>query len=150
MTTYAYKVVPAPKKGLRSKGIKGTEARFASALEALMNELGALGWEYQRTDTLPCTERSGIMGHTTAFQNMLVFRREIATDTDTLAPRLLDEALMALAAPAPLAALAKPDDTDPSAGDRSDDTTAQDESTPLADAEDGEATTDDTARVTAQ
>lgn len=151
MTTYAYKVVPAPKKGLRSKGIKGTEARFASALEALMNELSALGWEYQRTDTLPCKERSGIMGHTTAFQNMLVFRREIATDTDTLAPRLLDEALMALAAPAPLAALAKPDDTDPSAGDRSDDTTAQDESTPLADAEDGdEATTDDTARVTAQ
>ena len=153
MTTYAYKVVPAPKKGLRSKGVKGTEARFASALETVMNELGAQGWEYQRTDTLPCEERSGMMGHTTAFQNMLVFRREIATDTDTLAPRLLDDAPVALVAPAPLAALAKPDDTDLNAGDRPDDTTAQDESAPLADgedAQDGEATTDDTARATAQ
>ena len=44
-----------------------------------MNELGAQGWEYQRTDTLPCEERSGFTKRVTTFQNMLVFRRTIAT-----------------------------------------------------------------------
>ena len=74
---YEYKVVPAPKKGLRGKGIKGAEARFANALETVMNELGAEGWEYQRTDCLPAEERQGLTGKTTVFQNMLVFRRRL-------------------------------------------------------------------------
>lgn len=78
MFSYEYKVVPAPKKGLKGKGIKGSEARFANALASLMNEFGAEGWEYQRSDTLPCEERSGLRGKHTTFQNVLVFRRQIA------------------------------------------------------------------------
>ena len=78
MPRYEYKVVPAPKKGQRAKGIRGTEGKFANALQNLMNEQGADGWEYQRTDTLPCEERSGLRGKTTVFQNMLVFRRILA------------------------------------------------------------------------
>ena len=77
MPRYEYKVIPAPKKGLRAKGVRGTELRFANALQELMNEYGAQGWEYQRTDTLPCEERVGLTGKTTGFQNMLVFRRVV-------------------------------------------------------------------------
>lgn len=76
MSVYEYKVVPAPKKGQRGKGVRGGEHKFANALETLMNNLGADGWDYRRTDTLPCEERSGLTGRTTTFQNMLVFRRE--------------------------------------------------------------------------
>lgn len=79
MTGFEYKVVPAPTRGLKAKGIKGTAARFAHALQAVMNDLGAAGWEYQRTDTLPVEERQGLTGKTTTFQNMLVFRRVLET-----------------------------------------------------------------------
>lgn len=80
MSQYEYKVVPAPKKGLKAKGVKSTEARFAHALETAMNALGAEGWEYQRSDTLPSEERSGLTRRVTTFQNMLVFRRAVAVD----------------------------------------------------------------------
>jgi hypothetical protein len=82
MSHYEYKVVPAPRKGLKGKGIKGAEERFANALMTAMNELGAEGWEYQRSDTLPCDERSGMMGKSTTFQNMLIFRREVLVKTE--------------------------------------------------------------------
>jgi len=75
MPQYEYKVVPAPKKGVKSWGMKSSEDRFATALTKLMNDFGADGWEYQRSDTLPCEEKSGFRGRTTVFQNMLVFRR---------------------------------------------------------------------------
>ena len=77
MPRFEYKVVPAPKKPGKIKGVKGTGNKFAVELSNLMNQFGADGWEYQRTDTLPCEERQGFTGRTTTFQNMLVFRREI-------------------------------------------------------------------------
>lgn len=81
MPNFEYKVVPAPKKGLKGKGIKGAEEKFANALATVMNELGADGWEYQRSDTLPSEERTGLRGKTTIFHNMLVFRRAITAKT---------------------------------------------------------------------
>ncbi len=86
MTRYEYKVLPAPMKGLKVKGARTTEARFAHALMEVMNQFGRDGWEYQRTDTLPCEERVGLTGRTTKFQNMLVFRRVIADRTTVEAP----------------------------------------------------------------
>ena len=83
MPRYEYKVVPAPKKPGKIKGVRGTEAKFAAELAGLMNEYGAEGWEYQRTDTLPCEERQGLTGKTTTFQNMLVFRREVVSVVDS-------------------------------------------------------------------
>ena len=83
MQRFEYKVVPAPRKGLRGKGVKGAEARFANALQTVMNELGAEGWEYQRTDCLPAEERQGLTGRTTVFQNMLVFRRPLEEEAET-------------------------------------------------------------------
>jgi Domain of unknown function (DUF4177) len=76
MANFEYRVVPAPKKGARSWGLKSSEDRFATALAKVMNDLAAEGWEYQRSDTLPCEEKSGFRGKSTVFQNMLVFRRE--------------------------------------------------------------------------
>lgn len=87
MPVYEYKVVPAPEKGRKGKGLKGPRERFANALESVMNELGAEGWEYIRADTLPCEERSGLTGSTTTYQNMLVFRREVVRHADEPAYR---------------------------------------------------------------
>lgn len=78
MQTYEYSVIPAPKRGVKARGIKGPEAQFANALTRLMNEAAAQGWEYLRAETLPAEERQGLTGRTTVFQNMLVFRRSIA------------------------------------------------------------------------
>ncbi len=77
MARYAYKVVPAPRKGQRAKGVRGTDQKFAHALQVAMNLEAADGWEYLRTDTLPCEERHGLGGKVTVFQNMLVFRRAL-------------------------------------------------------------------------
>lgn len=82
MTQYEYRVVPAPKKGLKGRGVRGTEAKFANALMDVMNRFGAEGWEYQRTDTLPCEERRGLTSKVTVYQNMLVFRRPLAAEAE--------------------------------------------------------------------
>jgi hypothetical protein len=75
MQRYEYHVVPAPRRGEKARGAKTTEERFALALTRLMNDLGRDGWDYLRADTLPCEERAGLTGKTTAFQHMLIFRR---------------------------------------------------------------------------
>ena len=72
---FEYKVVPAPKKGKRAKGIRNGEDKFANALSEVMNEHGADGWQYLRTDTLPVEARTGLAGKATVFQNMMVFQR---------------------------------------------------------------------------
>jgi hypothetical protein len=75
---FEYKVVPAPIRGKKTRGVKSPADRFANTLSDLMNELAADGWEYLRADTLPSEERAGFTGKTTVFQNVLVFRREVA------------------------------------------------------------------------
>lgn len=84
--SYEYKVVPAPTRGLKAKGVKTAEDRFAHALETEMNTLAADGWEYLRTDTLPSEQREGLMSKTTVYQNMLVFRRTVKA-AQTAAPQ---------------------------------------------------------------
>jgi hypothetical protein len=103
MTHYEYKVIPAPTRGQKGKGIRGAEARFANALSGVMNQLGAEGWEYIRTDTLPAEERSGLTSRITVYHNMLVFRRAVQAD----APKM--EVLQPLAAPHAVPALSAPD-----------------------------------------
>ncbi len=99
MPTLEYKVVPAPKRGTKARGVKATEDRFALALEDVMNAMATDGWEYQRTDTLPCEERVGLTGRTTVFQNMLVFRRAVTATEESLAPRLISPPAPVIAAP---------------------------------------------------
>ncbi len=89
MSRYEYKVVPAPSRGLKGKGIKGPEARFSHGLEDLINRLAAEGWEYQRAETLPSVERSGLTGSTTEWRNVLVFRRQVEDEAEAVRPELL-------------------------------------------------------------
>lgn len=81
MQQYEYKVVPAPRRGQKAKGAKGTDERFALTLQTVMNDLAAKGWEYLRAETLPSEERSGLTGRTTVEQSVLVFRRALAEGT---------------------------------------------------------------------
>lgn len=77
MAVYEYKVVPAPVKGLKARGLRSPEARFAHALATAMNALAAEGWTYLRADTLPAEERVGLTRTRTVYHNMLVFRRDV-------------------------------------------------------------------------
>lgn len=92
MQRYEYKVIPAPRKGEKSRGVKTTEDRFALALTMVMNDLGSEGWEYIRADTLPVDERAGFTGTKTSFQNVLVFRRVIEVEASATRPLLTAEA----------------------------------------------------------
>lgn len=103
MPRYEYKVVPAPTKGKKAKGVKGAEARFSHAIQELMNGLAGYGWEYQRAETLPSIERSGLTSTTTEWRNVLVFRRLRENDAEAFAPELLPAPEAAPIAPAAVA-----------------------------------------------
>ncbi len=87
MQRFEYKVIPAPKRGEKARGVRTTEERFALALTHVMNDLGAEGWDYVRADALPCEERVGFTGSKTTFQNVLVFRRVVAGSEAASEPR---------------------------------------------------------------
>lgn len=86
MQRYEYKIVPAPNKGTKAKGVKTPEGRFAHTLESLLNELAAEGWEFQRAELLPSEERSGLTGSTTNWRNVLVFRRALDSEATVEVP----------------------------------------------------------------
>ncbi|MDU8911132.1 hypothetical protein [Aestuariicoccus sp. MJ-SS9] len=89
MPHYEYKVVPAPAKGRKAKGVKGAEGRFAFAVEQLLNDMAAEGWEFQRAETLPSEERAGLTKFVTTPRSLLVFRRARADDLSAFQPRML-------------------------------------------------------------
>ncbi len=82
MPAYEYKVIPAPAKGTKAKGVKTPQARFANSVEIALNELAAEGWEYLRAELLPSEERTGLASTTTNWRNVLVFRRAIQIAED--------------------------------------------------------------------
>lgn len=110
MDLYEYKVVPAPVRGEKARGVKTTADRFALALTQLMNALGAEGWDYVRADSLPCEERAGLTGTRSTVQNLLVFRRKLGA-----APQYGWEPELTRAAPAKAAAPAAPPVAPPAA-----------------------------------
>jgi len=90
MPRYEYKVIPAPSKGQKAKGVKAPEARFALTVEELLNRMGADGWEYLRAELLPSDERSGLTGTTVNWRNVLVFRRPKDGAEEAFRPRVMD------------------------------------------------------------
>jgi hypothetical protein len=89
MRSYEYKVVPAPSRGEKARGLKTTAERFAHALELAMNGLGSDGWEFVGAETLPVEEKTGFTGRvSTVYQNLLVFRRAVEAEV----PSAEDEA----------------------------------------------------------
>jgi hypothetical protein len=105
MTAFEYRVVPAPKRGVKAKGAKTAEERFAVALAEVMNALGADGWDYVRSDMLPCEERQGLTGKATVYHTMLVFRRVVAGTGEMVAAPV---GAGAVVAGAPVAGVAAP------------------------------------------
>ena len=87
---YEYKVIPAPRKGRKARGIKGAEERFSHAVQEVMNEHAADGWEFLRSETLPSEERQGLASSQTVFRSMLVFRRQRGDDVSDFRPELLE------------------------------------------------------------
>jgi hypothetical protein len=90
---HEYKVVPAPARAVKVRGLKTTEERFAHLLTETLNTQAADGWDYLRSETLPCTERKGLTGTRTTTQVVLIFRRALnvaaaaqAAGAATLAP----------------------------------------------------------------
>lgn len=72
---YEYKVIPAPQRTVKVKGLKTTAERFAHLLEEAVNAEAGEGWEFVGAETLPCEERKGFTGTAKSFQSVLVFRR---------------------------------------------------------------------------
>lgn len=83
---WEYRVIPAPRRAVRARGLKTPEDRFAAAVAEAMNEQAREGWEYLRSDTLPLDERQGLTGHATTWQVLLVFRRSLAAAAPIPAP----------------------------------------------------------------
>ncbi|MDJ0859302.1 MAG: DUF4177 domain-containing protein [Dinoroseobacter sp.] len=79
---YEYRVIPSPVKGMKAKGVKTPEERFAHSIEHTINELAQDNWEYVRAETLPAEERVGLTSKVTKFHNMLVFRRALEPADD--------------------------------------------------------------------
>jgi hypothetical protein len=76
MQRYAYKLVPAPQRATRHKGLKGADL-FAATVQDILNTLGQEGWEFQRAETLPEEVRSGLTARSIAQRHLLVFRRPL-------------------------------------------------------------------------
>ncbi|WP_370227966.1 DUF4177 domain-containing protein [Cognatishimia sp.] len=112
---YEYKVIPAPAKGRKARGLRKPEDKFALAIQEAMNEMALLGWEFVRSETLPNTERTGLTRHTTTDRSLLVFRREVEqavqtpeapapTETPAPVPAVVPEPVVAPAEPPAVAA----------------------------------------------
>jgi hypothetical protein len=85
MSHYDYKVVPAPKRAKRVKGVHSAEDLFALTLTEAINEVARQGWEYVRAEHLPAeASRGWFRAPAAGEQTVLVFRRP----REALGPRL--------------------------------------------------------------
>lgn len=79
MQSHEYRVILAPRRGAKVKGLRTPEERFAHAVEGEMNRMALEGWEFVRSDTLPCEVKPGWFSRpVTVSQTLLVFRRALA------------------------------------------------------------------------
>lgn len=101
MTYYDYKVVPAPRRARKVKGISGAPDLFALTLAEAINEVARQGWEYCGSETLTSEAPGGWFRRgSVEEQAMLVFRRP----REHLSPRLAAAPVEPAMAPAePLA-----------------------------------------------
>jgi hypothetical protein len=73
---HEYKVVPAPSRPGKVRGVRAPAERFAQGLAELLNEHAAQGWEFVRAETFAVEERRGWFGRTAVVnRTVLVLRR---------------------------------------------------------------------------
>jgi hypothetical protein len=114
MSYFEYKVIPAPRRVKRVKGLHDPSELFAHTLTDAINEQAREGWEYVRAESLTAeTPKGWLRRSSEEDQSVLVFRRE----RETLGPRV---AAVHEPAPERRAAPAEPPAPEPSVfGDRS-------------------------------
>jgi hypothetical protein len=76
---YEYKVVPAPDRAERIKGMKRPEDRFAHKIEGLLNDMATAGWSFLRAESLPSEERH-LLRSQSVMRSLLIFYRETEDD----------------------------------------------------------------------
>jgi hypothetical protein len=85
MSYFDYKVVPAPQRVKKVRGVSGAADLFALTLTDAINEVARQGWEYVRAETMTAEAPRGFLRRaSTSEQTMLVFRRP----REQLSPRL--------------------------------------------------------------
>ena len=85
MSYFDYKVVPAPQRVKKVRGITGAADLFALTLTDAINEVARQGWEYVRAETMVAEAPGGFLRKAaTSEQTMLVFRRP----REQLSPRI--------------------------------------------------------------
>ena len=105
MQSFEYRVVPAPRRPAKVRGARKPEDRFALTIEGEMNRLAQDGWEFVRSDTLPCERRAGWFSRpVTVFETVLVFRRPLAQAAEARQPSAAMPPPVALTPPAFVAA----------------------------------------------
>jgi hypothetical protein len=107
MPYFDYKVVPAPRRMKKVRGVKTSDELFALTLAEAINEHARQGWEYVRAENLSAEEPAGWFRRGKAdFHSVLIFRQS----RETLGPRLAatDEAAAPSRSGVPAAARAEP------------------------------------------
>lgn len=88
MTYYDYKVVPAPTRAKRVRGVKAAPELVALAMAEAINEVARQGWEYVRAENVAAEAPGGWLRRGAATEvAVLVFRRP----REHLSPRLAAE-----------------------------------------------------------
>lgn len=86
---FEYKLIPAPARADKARGVKPGAARLALTVEAVMNDMAREGWRYLRSDLLPSEERQGLSTRkTTKYHTFLVFQRPVAEEAPAPEPPL--------------------------------------------------------------
>ena len=107
MQSHEYRVIPAPRRGVKVKGARTPEDRFARAVEGEMNRMALDGWEFLRSDTLPCEQKASWFSKpVTVFQTMLVFRRAKAEEAAPSVSPAMPPPMAHMPTPSPVPPLA--------------------------------------------
>lgn len=100
MSFYDYKIVPAPKRAKKVKGVSGAADLFALTLNDAVNELARQGWEYYCSEQLSIQTPGGWLSRSRTEEHaVLVFRKP----REHLSPRIVAESGHEAPAPIPAA-----------------------------------------------
>ena len=76
---YEYRVIPAPRRLKRIKGMSSTAEIFAATLTESINAEARGGWEYVRSESLTAEEPAGWFRRAAIVEEtMMIFRRPLA------------------------------------------------------------------------
>lgn len=87
MPHYEFKVVPAPDRVQPLEGRARPRDPFCDIVQALLNDLGAEGWDFVRAEHLRVRRSFWSFGPAVTERTLLIFRREtVAAEAETAEP----------------------------------------------------------------